>query len=141
MEMGRIGQYNAENNGGVDQHGKVAVGVFPVALAQGLGDDGAAAGADHEAHGAHDHQGGEDEVHGGEGGLAHVVGDEQAVYDAVNGGADHHNNGRQDEAQEFGVGEVVGQLDSHRSVPPGLGLVGVGSEMGSFWVCSRSFWM
>ena len=107
------GQYNAENNGGVDQHGKVAVGVFPVALAQGLGDDGAAAGADHEAHGAHDHQGGEDEVHGGEGGLAHIVGDEQAVHDAVNGGADHHNNGRQDEAQEFGVGEVVGQLDSH----------------------------
>ena len=43
----------------------------------------------------------------GKGGLAHVVGNENAVHDAVGRGEEHHADGRQCKAQQFSVSKML----------------------------------
>ena len=83
----------------------------PVALAQGLGHKGTAPGADHHAHGGQNHDGGEDQVHGGERRFAGVVRHEEPVHDGVARGEDHHGDGGQREPYEGAGGEMFGHID------------------------------
>ena len=110
---GQKGQYNAGDQGGVHDHGEIAVGLGLIALAQRFGNQRAAAGAHHEAQGRKTHQHGVHQIQGGEGHGAHVVGDEQAVHNAVNGSNDHHHDGGQHKAQKPPVRKMVGKLDLH----------------------------
>ena len=77
-------QRRATGRRGVDQQREDLVGLLRLSLPHGLGDQGAAAGAEHEADAAQNHQIGHDEVDGGKGGLAHEVGHKEAVHHAVN---------------------------------------------------------
>ena len=93
---------------GVDDEGKIAVRLGQISLAHGSGHHGAAAGAQHEAHRGKNHQGGHDEVHRREGGLPRVVGDEDAVHHAIDGGKDQHDHCGEGKAQQLSIGEVLG---------------------------------
>ena len=63
----------------------------------------AAAGAEHEAHTAQDHQNRHDEVDGGERRFAHKVRYEKAVHHAVDGGEDHHDDGWNHKPDQFPI--------------------------------------
>ena len=104
------GQHTGRDKRCPHKHGKIAVGFFPVALAQRDAYDGAAAGAQHEAHRADQHRHGHDEVDGGKSCLAHKVRDAQAIHDAVDGGEQHGADAGQHEPQKAAVVEMVGQL-------------------------------
>ena len=84
------------------------VGVLRIALAQNFGYQRRAAGADHEAHAAQDHDKRHHQIHRSEGRFAHEVGYEQPVHHAVDGREHHHHHGRQREAQQLAIGKVVG---------------------------------
>ena len=105
------GQHRDGDGGGQQEHGKVAVGLFLVALAQRDAHDGAAAGAQHKADGAQQHGQRHDEVDRRKGRLAHKVGDTQAVHDAVDGGEQHGADAGQHEPQKAGIGKMIGKLD------------------------------
>ena len=107
------GKHNAEREGNVYEQGEEAVCLLTVALAHGLGDDGGAARAEHEAHGGEDHEEGYDEVDCGKRGLSRKVGDEEAVYHTVNGSEDHHDDGRHGKTDQSSVIKVVGKLNFH----------------------------
>ena len=107
-QLGQDGQNRAGNHAGDDDEGEITVCPGQVSLSHGAGHHGAAAGAQHEAHGGENHQGGHDEVHRREGGLARVVGNEHAVYHAVDGGEDQHDHGGEGKAQEFAVSKMFG---------------------------------
>ena len=92
------------------KHGKIAVGLFRVALAQRDAYDGAAAGAQHKADGAQQLRQRHDEVDRRKGRFAHKVGDAQPVHDAVDGGEQHGADAGQHEPQQAGIGKVVGQV-------------------------------
>ena len=102
------GENDAQNQARPDEEAEIAVGLFPVALAQRDAHDGAAAGAKHEAHRAHQHRHRHDEVDGGKSRLAHKVRDAQAVHDAVDGGEQHGADAGQHEPQKAAVIKVVG---------------------------------
>ena len=102
------GDDDAADEGGGDHHGEVLIGAVLVALAHGFGHQCAAAGAEHEADAAKDHDEGHHQIHGGEGGLAHEIGHKQPVHHAVDGGEHHHDDGRQHELQEHFIGKVIG---------------------------------
>ena len=104
------GEDDAREEGRPDEEAEIAVGLFPVALAQRDAHDGAAAGAQHEAHRADQHRHGHDEVDGGKSRLAHKVRDAQAIHDAVDGGEQHGADAGQHEPQKAAVVEMVGQL-------------------------------
>ena len=92
-------QHNAAGQGGPDQQGKNLIGLLAAALPHGFCDEGAAAGAEHEPGGPQYHQHRVDKIHRREGGLAHKVGDKEAVHDAIDGGNHQHDDGRKGEAQ------------------------------------------
>ena len=104
------GEDDAREEGRPDEEAEIAVGLFPVALAQRDAHDGAAAGAQHEAHRADQHRHGHDEVDGGKSRLAHKVRDAQAIHDAVDGSEQHGADAGQHEPQKAAVVEMVGQL-------------------------------
>lgn len=104
-------QHHAAGRRGVHDHGKDVVGPLAVPLAHGLGDQGAAAGAEHEAHASQDQQQRDDEIHRRKGGLACVIGHKEAVHHAVNGGEDYHGDGRQGKADQLAAGEMIRKLD------------------------------
>ena len=101
-------QQETAGQGDRHQHGKNLVGLFLVPLAQGFGDEGAAAGAEHKADGTQNHQDGHNKVDGGKGGFAHIVGDKEAVHHAINRGEYQHHNGRQGITQQTFIVEMVG---------------------------------
>ena len=105
------GQHRDGDGGGQQEHGKVAVGLFLVALAQRDAHDGAAAGAQHEADGGQQLGQRHDQVDRRKGCFAHKVGHAQAIYDAVDGGEQHGAHGGQHEPQQARVGKVIRQLD------------------------------
>ena len=105
------GQHTGRDKRCPHKHGKIAVGFFPVALAQRDAYDGAAAGAQHKADGAQHLRQRHDEVDRRKGRFAHKVRDAQAVHDAVDGGEQHGADAGQHEPQQTGIGKVVGQLD------------------------------
>ena len=105
------GQHQTQQQGEQHHHGEGLLSLLVLALAQQLGDESGAAGADHEAHAAQDHDEGHDQIDGGEGCFAHEVGDEQTVHHAVDRREHHHTDGRQREAQQLTVREVVGKAD------------------------------
>ena len=107
-ELRQNRQHRAGEDAGGDDEGEVAVCPGQVPLSHGAGHHGAAAGAQHEAHRGENHQGGHNEVHRREGGLARVVGNEHAVYHAVDGGEDQHDHGGEGKAQEFAVSKMFG---------------------------------
>ena len=102
------GQRRTQQDGQLDHHGKIPVGLFAVSGTQVTGHQSRAAGADHEAHTAQDHQKGPDKVQSRKGGLSGKIGNEKAVYHAVDGSKDHHGDGGQGEPEELSVGKVVG---------------------------------
>ena len=102
------GEDDAQNQARPDEEAEIAVGLFPVALAQRDAHDGAAAGAKHEAHRAHQHRQGHDKVDRCKGRFAHKVRDAQAVHDAVDGGEQHGADAGQHEPQKAAVIKVVG---------------------------------
>ena len=102
------GEDDAQNQARPDEETEIAVGLFPVALPQRDAHDGAAAGAKHEAHRAHQHRQGHDKVDRCKGRFAHKVGDAQAVHDAVDGGEQHGADAGQHEPQKAAVIKVVG---------------------------------
>ena len=103
------GENDAQQQGEQYQHGEGAVGFVLFALAQQLGHQGGAAGANHKAHAAQDHHEGHDQVYGGKGRFAHEIGDEQTIHHAVDGGEDHHADGGKREAQQLAIREMIGQ--------------------------------
>jgi len=102
------GKNDASADGHIDKHGKVTLGPAAVPFTKGTGHKSAAAGADHEAKRAQDHQQRENQVHGRKSRFAHKIAHKQAVHNAVNGGKDHHDDGRRHKAQQLSRGEVVG---------------------------------
>ncbi len=84
-----------------------------LSLAHGLRHNSGTAGAHHEARRAGDDQQGHDQVDGREGSLPGKIGHEYPIYHAVDGRKNHHDNGREGEAQELPVRKVLGQLDPH----------------------------
>ena len=112
------GEHRAADRQDRDEHREDAVRLLRLSLAEGLGDEGAAAGADHEAEGGERHEHGEDEVERGEGVLAHAVGDKEAVHDAVDRGDDHHDDAGHREAQKLLVGKMIGKRDPQGVLPP-----------------------
>ena len=102
------GEDDAQNQARPDKETEIAVGLFPVALAQRDAHDGAAAGAKHEAHRAHQHRQGHDKVDRCKGRFAHKVRDAQAIHDAVDGGEQHGADAGQHESQKAAVIKVVG---------------------------------
>ena len=105
------GQHTSRDECCPHKHGKIAVGLFLVALAQRDAYDGAAAGAQHKADSAQHLRQRHDEVDRRKGRFAHKVRDAQAVHDAVDGGEQHGADAGQHEPQQAGIGKVVGQLD------------------------------
>ena len=101
-------EQEARHKTGPDEEAEIAVGLFPVALAQRDAHDGAAAGAKHEAHRAHQHRQGHDKVDRRKGRFAHKVRDAQTIHDAVDGGEQHGADAGQHEPQKAAVIKVVG---------------------------------
>ena len=93
-EHSRDGDGHAQADGGEDEEREVTVRAVTIPLAHGLGHQGGAARPQHEAAATQNLQEGPYEVDGGEGGLAYEIGHEKTVYYAVDGGEDHHNDGR-----------------------------------------------
>ena len=107
-QKAQSGQQAAHQHRGPDKKAEIAVGLFPVALAQCDTHDGAAAGAKHEACRADQHRHRHDEIDGGKSRFAHKVRDAQAVHDAVDGGEQHGADAGQHEPQKAAVIKVVG---------------------------------
>ena len=105
---GENSQCHAAGNRDPDQLGEDAVGPLPISGAHGHGNQGGAAGADHNADGAEKHDVGHDQIHRGKGGFTHVIGYEKAVHHAVDGGKEHHNHGGHGKTQQFFVCEMLG---------------------------------
>lgn len=107
--------YPAENHTrhktGHHEHGEDAVGFASVALAKGLGHQSASTRAQYRAYHANQEQERHHQVNGGEGRFAHKVGHEHTVNHAINRGENHHGDGRQREAQQLAVAEMVGEGD------------------------------
>ena len=114
------GQNAAQPYHAPDKQREVAVGFFPVPLPQGPGHNGAAAGAQHEAKGAHDHGNGHDDIYRRQSQVPYQVGHKQAVHHAVQGGDHHHDHRGQGKAQQTAEGKMIGKTDFHRGLtPPG----------------------
>ncbi len=92
-------------------HGECPVGALPVPLPHDLGNQRRAAGSDHEAHAAQHHNEGHDKIDCGEGLLPRKIGHEQTVHHTVDGSEHHHDDGREHEAQQFSVCEMIRQAD------------------------------
>ena len=82
-------EQEARHKTGPDEEAEIAVGLFPVSLAQRDAHDGAAAGAQHKADSAQQLRQRHDEVDRCKSRFAHKVGNTQAVHDAVDGGEQH----------------------------------------------------
>jgi hypothetical protein len=76
-------QYDAAHGPGPDQQGKDPVGLFPIPFAKGHGDQGAAAGAQHEPGAAQDDEHRHDEIDCRKGGLTREIGHEEPVHHAI----------------------------------------------------------
>ena len=90
------------------QEREVPVCQFRPALAQNLGYNGGAPGTNHKPRRTGNDQQGHHKIHRRKGELSRKVGHEQAVHYAVDGGKDHHDDGRHGEAQQLRVGKMLG---------------------------------
>lgn len=81
---------------------------FVIPGTEGFCHNGGAAGAEHEAHGGHDHQNGENQIHRREGGFAGEVGHKESIHHAVNGCENHHTDGWQGKPDQPPVGKMIG---------------------------------
>lgn len=94
-------EQDAADHGNVNNERKDPVCLFLVPFTKGLGNQGAAAGAKHEAKGAEDHQKWHNEIDCGKGGLSHIVGHEEPVYNSIDRGEHQHTDRWQCQAQEL----------------------------------------
>ena len=96
------GDHQADNHQHRQILGKQTVGVFPAALAQIDGDDGAGAHGEQHGNGEHDIHKGNGQIDSAHGVFAHALGHEQAVYNGVQG--EHHQRGHRGggEVEELG---------------------------------------
>ena len=108
-------KHNAERAENEAQHGRAdgqhrenAVRFFGQLFAELFCNQRAAAGSEHEARTAENHQDRHDEVDSGKGRFAREVRDEEAVYHAVDGREDHHDDRRRGEAQQPPDGKMIG---------------------------------
>ena len=100
---------NEAQHGRADgQHRENAVRFFGQLFAELFCNQRAAAGSEHEARTAEDHQDRHDEVDGGKGRFACEVRDEEAVYHAVDRCEGHHDDRRRGEAQQPPDGKMIG---------------------------------
>ena len=90
-----------------NEQGEIAACARMVALSERFCNDRTATSADHHAYGGEDHGERQDEVHGGECGFACEVRDENTVYDGVERGEDHHEDGRERKANELARGHML----------------------------------
>lgn len=65
-----------------------------------------AAGAEHKSHCRQDRET-PGQIYGGKGGLAGKVGHEESVHHPIDGGEDHHADGRQGKADQPPIGKVI----------------------------------
>ena len=107
------GQDRAAHHNRDDQIRKIFFRQLVLPQATGLGDLCAAARAQHEAKGPHDHHQRIDDVHRRQRLVAHQVRDEQPVHHGVDGRDQHHHDGWQGEAEEPGKVKPVRELDRH----------------------------
>ena len=105
------GEQHTQHGGCNHQHTEQLIGAFFIAGAQRHGNKGAAARADHKAEAAQHLDIGVDEVQRRKRRFTCIVRDKEAVHDGVDGGKDHHDNGRCRKFQQPPGGKVVGQLD------------------------------
>ena len=78
------------------------------AFAQCLCHDRATTGTDHEAECGHTHHERHNQIDCSECCLADIVRYEQPIDDTVDGSEDHHDDGRQDEAQQLLISKMFG---------------------------------
>ena len=104
-------QKDPQQHGKAHHHAEVAVRLFLIAPPQLLRHLCRAAGADHEARTAQYHNKGENKVERRKFGFAYRIGNKQPIYHAVDGGKDHHDNGRHNKAHQPTVAEMVGKPD------------------------------
>ena len=90
------------------QHCEDAIRCFRLLFAELFRDQRAAAGSKHEARTAEDHQNRHDEVDGCKGRFACEVRDKEAVYHAVDGRENHHDDRRCGKAQKPPDGKMIG---------------------------------
>ena len=57
---------------------------------------------------AQNHDDGHDKIDSGEGRFPREIGNKKTIYHAVDGGEDHHNDGRRHKAQQAIGGKMVG---------------------------------
>ena len=100
-------QDNAQQDAEERNHGEILVCVLLVALAQHAGDQRRAACAEHKAHCAQNDEKRHNQVDGRERRFSGEIRHEQPVHHAVDGREHHHDNRRQDEAEQPSVGKVV----------------------------------
>ena len=104
-------QHDADGKRRPDKETEIAVRLLRIALAEGDGNDGTAAGAQHEPDRADQHGQRHNEVDGREGRFADEIRDAQAVHDAVDGSEQHGADAGQHEPDQPGNIKMVGQLD------------------------------
>ena len=104
-------EQHTQHGGCNGQHTEQPVCTVLIAGAQRHGNKGAAARADHEAEAAQHLDIGVDEVQRRKRRFTCIVRDKEAVHDGVDGGKDHHDNGRCRKFQQPPGSKVVGQLD------------------------------
>ena len=90
------------------QHCEDAVRFFGQLFAELFCNQRAAAGSEHEARTAENHQDRHDEVDSGKGRFAREVRDKEAVYHAIDRREDHHDDRRRSKAQKTPDGKMVG---------------------------------
>ena len=104
-------QHDADGKRRPDKETEIAVRLLRIALAEGDGNDGTAAGAQHEPDRADQHGQRHDEVDGGKCRFADEIRDAQAVHNAVDGGKQHGADAGQHEPDQPQSIKMVGQLD------------------------------
>ena len=99
---------NADTKRKLHQKGEIRTRFFVFALAERTRNDGAAARAQHEAHCAHNHQKGHNQIDGGKGRFPREIRNEQPVHNAVNRRKNHHTNAWKHEFQQRGIMKMIG---------------------------------
>ena len=106
-------QHAARKHDSKEEHGEQTVRKLGLALAEGAGDDRAAARAEHEADRRNQHRDRKHDVDRAQRRVTEQIGYQKTVHNAVQRGENHHDDARQREAEQFCVCEVIGQFDLH----------------------------
>ena len=101
-------KHRAKDQRKPDHHGKAAVRLFPVALAEHLGYQRRTARAHHKADAAQHHNEGHDKIDGGKRRFSGKIRYKKAVHHPINRGEHHHYDRRQCEPKQLCIGKMIG---------------------------------